>query len=155
MNIISNKNMLEKQKILDLISLNNLDDAIDASMGFNSSLPGFKDAVILIKGRLSSLKKDLVLGIIDSNDAVLRENRIRHELLELINGTLPSNQVVKNLSVDDFFPSLRKVLNATFSLKLDLPVAKSMEPLSSFENFLNIFQIIFGREAVDFLKHFF
>ena len=139
--------MLEKQKILDLISLNNLDDAIDASMGFNSSLPGFKDAVILIKGRLSSLKKDLVLGIIDSNDAVLRENRIRHELLELINGTLPSNQVVKNLSVDDFFPSLRKVLNATFSLKLDLPVAKSMEPLSSFENFLMLFQDLFSNES--------
>lgn len=89
--------MQEKQKILDLISSDNLDAAIDAAISFDSSLPGFMDAVILIKGRLSSLKKELVLGIVDSNDVVLRENRIRHELLELINGNPPNKQAVENL----------------------------------------------------------
>lgn len=140
---------MDKQKIVELISQNRLDEAMDYISN------NFGNEGVLLKSRYSALSRDKMMGIIDSASATIRENQIISSAFHLLGHEPQNNQSTvtkkqKAMSGNDF-SGFRNLMSSIWSdvVKADY-VSEFNEIISKFRH--DFGDDIKGRKEIDFYK---
>lgn len=131
---------MERDEIIALIQSNYMDEALAAMQAIADDRS--QNEILALTGRLSSLNREVRGGLILSDQADIRRNRIRHSILELLNIILPegTNKKADKKRTILFLGASPKDMTA---LRLNEEIQKIKDSLAA-ANFRDLF--VFERE---------